>query len=269
MTFHPFNFPASVGINEAAVNETSAMKFPRAHYTILINWTFLIIFFSCFRLWITCEFFVMWLLKVVDFHAVPRHLRLVARFPLPDCPPAKPIAIPWLEHTQFYQCFCEHSFTFTNVCKEKVKDDVMLLSQHFFLVKKISEFFLLWAPDSGVSYLLQERLVEKNEPERVFWKLIEEKEINFYGWESSVENAQRHRTKPKYSPLRLFPLHFQHFLFVFLLFSKSGLPYIFSKKKKRPQKKTWWQFSFNTCLKLCMVDMNLLRRYWSLTKKSF
>ena len=47
MTFHPFNFPASVETNEAAVNETSAMKFPRADFTVLITRTSLMIdFFS-------------------------------------------------------------------------------------------------------------------------------------------------------------------------------------------------------------------------------
>lgn len=150
-----------------------------------------------------------------------------------------------------------------NVCKEKVKDDVMLLNQHFFPVKK--NLWILSVVSTQFWFqLFQERSVENNEPERVFWKLMEEKEIIFCGWESFVENAQRGRTNQ--STLLSASFHSVFSIFsVSLLFSKSGLLYIFSLKK-RPQRKTWWQFSFNTCLKLWMVDMNLLRRYWSLQK---
>lgn len=123
--------------------------------------------------------------------------------------------------TQFYSYKCLQGES--ERCCNATKPSLFSCKNLWILFVVSTQFWFQLPPPGKIS--------RKERRERVFWRLIqdylhnkEEKGINFYSWESSVDNAQRHRTKPTYSPLGLFPLCCQHLLFVFLLLSNSGLP---------------------------------------------
>lgn len=136
----------------------------------------------------------------------------------------------------------------------------MLLKPSFFLNGKICEFFLQCMLDYSYSFFRgrigKKRKIfsfsEYSEGLSRFIQITKRKNKLL----SAAENLllKTLRIKTKNSPLILFLLCCQHLFFVFFLLYNSGLPQIL--RKKIPQKKTCWQFSFSGCLKLCMVDMN-------------
>lgn len=105
--------------------------------------------------------------------------------------------------TQFYSYKCLQGES--ERCCNAAKPSLFSCKNLWILFVVSTQFWFQLPPPGKIS--------RKERCERVFWRLIqdylhnkEEKEINFCSWESSVENAQRRRTKPKYSPLHLFLL---------------------------------------------------------------
>lgn len=162
----------------------------------------------------------------------------MAGFPLPDHLPAEPwndLSIP--SPVPFYQCSCEQFYSYKPLqgrserCCNATKPSLLSHKILWIVFAERTQFWFQLPP--GKINRKKKYLKEYFEDQFKIIYVINRKKINFYSGESSVENTEKHRTKPKYSPIILFPLCCQHLLFVFFLLSNSVLLYILRKKKHK------------------------------------